>query len=436
MKKIAFLSGIVFSASIFGMSSGMDQNSNMDENPKSSSFVLRPMTVVEYIQYVKQIKQIQKEVTDQDEYTQGLEQEVIQSQNEINDLKKENKILKGRVKKAEEMLVVNENYIKKLEEKFGGNETLYVIVPEHSQNSEISQKEIEELKQNMIELSNENQKLLASKEKLIREKKQLTEELKRIEEEKQLIEKLKQNMIGLFNENQDLLASKETLIREKKQLIEENQELRIFLNDSENSTSEISGRVLADEIQDEDVTDQSNLDSENSTKIQDKDIFEQGEVIKSEKDSSNENDWGLFFKETNNGEDCLRLKGDSFLIKFKLIKDTFSLSNKGDYVKFGFETWYKLVEFKLTADILGEFSLSKSDFSNRQSSYSLLPGRLFWIASPSDYLILTKEFIYKGESENFDCGRVPHGAGEMLKNTGEVLIGKFEKGEYKGGQAQ
>ena len=184
MKKIAFLSGIVFSASIFGMSSGMDQNSNMDENPKSSSFVLRPMTVVEYIQYVKQIKQIQKEVTDQDEYTQGLEQEVIQSQNEINDLKKENKILKGRVKKAEEMLVVNENYIKKLEEKFGGNETLYVIVPEHSQNSEISQKEIEELKQNMI---------------------------------------------GLFNENQDLLASKETLIREKKQLIEENQELRIFL---------------------------------------------------------------------------------------------------------------------------------------------------------------------------------------------------------------
>nr|MCR4623920.1 hypothetical protein [Alphaproteobacteria bacterium] len=113
--------------------------------------------------------------------------------------------------------------------------------------------------------------------------------------------------------------------------------------------------------------------------------------------------------------------------------DTFSLSNKGDYVKFGFETWYKLVEFKLTADILGEFSLSKSDFSNRQNGYSLLPGRLFWVASPSDYLILTKEFIYKGESENFDCGRVPHGAGEMLKNTGEVLIGKFEKGEYKGG---
>nr|MCR4623918.1 hypothetical protein [Alphaproteobacteria bacterium] len=374
MKKIAFLSGIVFSASIFGMSSGMDQNSNMDENPKSSSFVLRPMTAVKYIQYVKQI---QKEVTDQDEYTQGLEQEVIQSQNEINDLKKENKILKGRMEKAEEMLVVNENYIKKLEEKFGGNETLYVIVPEHSQNSEISQKEIEELKQNMIELSNENQKLLASKEKLIREKNQLTEELKRIEEEKQLIEKLKQNMIGLFNENQDLLAFKERLTENNKNLIEENQKLRIFLNDSENSTSEISGRVLADEIQDEDVTDQSNLDSENSTKIQDKDILEQGEVIKldsenkqsfdseneqdSEKDSSNENDWGLFFKETNNketnnGEDSLRLKGDSFLIKFKLIKDTFSLSNKGDYVKFGFETWYKLVEFKLTADILGEFS--------------------------------------------------------------------------------
>jgi len=158
-----------------------------------------------------------------------------------------------------------------------------------------------------------------------------------------------------------------------------------------------------------------------------------------EKNSSNENDWGLFSKETNNGEECLRLKDDhSFVIKSDFVGDTFSLSCEGDYVKFGFEYWLRLVEFKLTDNIRGEFSLSKSDFTSRWYEWSQLPSRIKWISSPSDgYLILTKEFIYKGRAKNSNVyGKAPHGVGAMLKNTGEVLIGEFKEGEYKGGELQ
>ncbi|KAG4096112.1 hypothetical protein H8356DRAFT_1426502 [Neocallimastix lanati (nom. inval.)] len=137
--------------------------------------------------------------------------------------------------------------------------------------------------------------------------------------------------------------------------------------------------------------------------------------------------------------ECLRLKDDhSFVIKSDFVGDTFSLSCKGDYVKFGFEYWLRLVEFKLTDNIRGEFSLSKSDFTSRWYEWSQVTGLFTWISSPSDgYLILTKEFIYKGRAKNSNVyGKAPHGVGAMLKNTGEVLIGEFKEGEYKGSELQ
>nr|MCR4623931.1 hypothetical protein [Alphaproteobacteria bacterium] len=194
------------------------------------------------------------------------------------------------------------------------------------------------------ELERENKKLIDLTKKLIAEKEVISE----------------QNLSNNTLENEglkELIAEKEVISEQNLSNNTPKNEWIISLTNKLIAGAEVGLEQDETLYMSDGSTDQSDSDSENSTEIQGEvEKFDSENEQDSEKDSSNENDWGLFFKETNNGEDCLRLKGDSFLIKFKLIKDTFSLSNKGDYVKFGFETWYKLVEFKLTADILGEFS--------------------------------------------------------------------------------
>lgn len=349
MKKIAFLSGMMFSASVFGMTY------SLDKNPGKSSGVLQPIS---------------------EKYVEYLEQNITQLQGKNSSLKDENRSLTDQVEKLEKEHDITENHIGRMKEKFDN-------------------------------LEGENKKLT----KTVSEQNQ---EIKNLQE---VIEELKQYIEKSDNKYQQLLAVTGELTQENKQLSEENQQLsrHVSLDDSENSISEINGAPLSEEISGENFLEQ------NSTEA-----------------AKDENDWGIFFKEMNNGEDSLRLKGDSsFLIKSDFVGDAFSLSRKNDYVKFGFESWYNLVEFRLIEDVRGEFSLSKSDFLNRRSKWDCLPGRLLWISSPSDYLILTKKFIYKGEAKNLnDRGMVPHGAGAILENTGEVLIGEFEEGEYKGGGSQ
>lgn len=349
MKKIAFLSGMMFSASVFGMTYSLDKNQG------KSSGVLQPISE-KYVEYLEQnITQLQEKNSSQEERIRSL---------------------MNRVEEQEKEYDVTENHIGRVKEEYGN-------------------------------LKGENEKLT----------KTVSEQNQKIKNLQEVIEESNQYIEKADNEYQQLLAVTEELIRENKQLSAENQQLRksMSLDDSEVSISEIVGATIADEIQ---------SDSKNEKNPK--------------KNSFDENDWGIFFKEPNDNEDCLHLKGDSsFLIKSDFVGDAFSLSRKNDYVKFGFEFWYNLVEFRLVDDARGEFSLSKSDFSNRRSKWDCLPGCLLWISSPSDYLILTKEFIYKGEAKNSDTyGKAPHGAGAMLKNTGEVLIGEFEEGEYKGGGSQ
>lgn len=365
MKKIAFLSGMMFSASVFGMTY------SLDKNPGKSSGVLQPIS---------------------EKYVEYLEQNITQLQEKNSSLEERIRSLMNRVEELEKEYDVTENHIGRVKEEYGN-------------------------------LKGENEKLT----------KTVSEQNQKIKNLQEVIEESNQYIEKSDNEYQQLLAITEKLIRENKQLSAENQQLRksMSLDDSEISISEIVGATIADEIQGEDILGQD--DSTEVVKISDSE-----NTKNPKKNSFDKNDWGIFFKEPNDSEDCLHLKGDSsFLIKSDFVGDAFSLSRKNDYVKFGFEFWYNLVEFRLVDDARGEFSLSKSDFSNRRSKWDCLPGCLLWISSPSDYLILTKEFIYKGEAKNSDTyGKAPHGAGAMLKNTGEVLIGEFEEGEYKGGGSQ
>jgi len=143
------------------------------------------------------------------------------------------------------------------------------------------------------------------------------------------------------------------------------------------------------------------------------------------------NDWGVFYKENSasTGEDCLKRKRvRCFFIKSNFDGDCFSLLSKDDYITFGSETWWNPIEFKLINDIHGVFSLSRSDFMDRQNFDYTSAFFQIYSREKENSVLFTKKFIYKGECKDSK----PHGTGAMLKNTGEVLNGEFENGEYKG----
>jgi hypothetical protein len=341
-------------------------------------------------------------------YMQSITEDLVKLQNQNESHIKEINTLKKEVKKLKNEHDIRERYTEEVEKELDNeknkNRNLLKVLSEKDREIKKLREKIE-----ILNLPTEG----------------VTEVVGNFNNRKEIPENLKQDIIKYISYLQyQSVAKIQELNAMVEYLSEENAGLKEQISDMTTLDRSISrieeGLPLSDEIKDAFI-------DQNSSNMILKDLD-------SEINCKQENDdWGQFLRKDSmtDGGDFLQLKGGSFLINGRLADNTFFLFHKGDYIRFGFEHWRKgLVEFKLTDDIYGEFSLSKSDFLSRQQLCDWLPGRLFRISSQKegkdDSVIITKDFVYKGESES----SAPNGMGVMLKNTGEVLTGKFENGEF------
>ncbi len=143
-------------------------------------------------------------------------------------------------------------------------------------------------------------------------------------------------------------------------------------------------------------------------------------------------DWGLFERmgSLKDGVGILKRKGGDLIIKGSFVGNTLKVSENSDEIRYGWKGKKPFV-FKLTGDVSGGFSISRGDFCEMPCWLFPRPAlRLYTETSDGKMraVIFTEDYIYKGMSHH----SIPHGSGHMLKNTGEVLVGKFDNGKYIG----
>lgn len=431
MRKLVFISGVVFPMSLFGMVFP-------EKNKGSSPNVLTTIVGTEQINKSENNENLSKENKILKTKLKSLKKDEQESFEMIENLEQENALLTKNLDKKKEEQKSQKQKIEKYEKMISSLE-------EHqNEQEEDKNKKINDLKNQIIKLNDkigflekeiEENKRNSSKKKEVERKpfdgqeSQYSDEMND-DEKKAFEEKIKaseEEIKALKKENNDLEEKIKALEEKNNDLEEENNKLNSNLSQIFISAGSPN---LADEFE--------NLDNVNFIEDSCAKIEENEEIISSDGNPksfveiSDFLDWGLFRRDQiKDGEGILSKQGGAPIeIKGCFVENTFKLCQKDDALVYGWNiedaSAYK---FKLNNDIQGHFSLSREDFMNKWVVD--FPNRILKIASEldeqSEAIIITEKYIYKGERNVV----TPHGKGTMLKNTGEVLSGMLYQGQYK-----
>ena len=429
MKKIVFLFGMVWYVDTFGMSDNHSEFGCFDlsENPSYRTEVNENKEGS-----TREIRKLKGDLGEAYREILSLESKVDAFERENSNLKKENKELKEEINKLKNNIDSNEKYWKeyvesknqhKKKSSIDSNSETVEVVLWNKETDVPSKPSYDQLLQIVLRHCKECRNLRDKNNILQKKNEELSKQNILFSDN---FNNLKRENFDLNRDNASLRERIAVLIEENDQFNAEREEQNLWdLGDcSSIDFRPISSELRGEFLNNEDFSRNNLLLSNASTKAR---FVSIPPVIVLNLHPSN---WGLFRREepTQDGAGTLVLKDGTLTIKvYHFAGNAIRLCKAGDGLEFGWRKYGKFIKFKLINDALEEFFLYQNDFANKKSWFFPKPNlKIYSDKSDPASIICSKDSVFEGKSKNV----IPYGPGRMLKNTGEVLTGMFENGNY------